>query len=136
MDDYDKLLDQAWGKLPEKLKSTDRFEMPKVDSFIEGKTTIIRNLNEISSALDRKPAHIVRFLSKELAVPAVIDGSRAIIQRRVKSRLLQEKIQSYADEYVLCHECMRPDTKITEMSGQKIIKCTACGGWWPFRQIR
>ena len=134
--DYDKLLDRVWSKLPEKLKSSERFELPEADSFIEGKTTIVRNLTELSNTLDRKPSHIIRFLSKEFAVPTSLEGNRVVIQRRLKQQQVQEKVNAYAAEYVLCHECGRPDTQITELSGEKIIKCTACGGWWPYRRIK
>ena len=134
--DYKMLLDRVWEVLPEKLKKHERFEIPISDSFIEGNVTIIRNFNEISTILRRKPDHIIKFLSKELAAPATIDGSRAIIQRKLKKQVVDEKIRSYANEFVICHECKRPDTKINELEGQRIIKCEACGAWWPMRRIK
>jgi translation initiation factor 2 subunit 2 len=134
--DYDALLDRVWKGLPEKLKKHDRFEMPQADAFIEGNVTIIRNFNEISLSLRRAPDQIIKFISKELAAPAAIDGTRAIIQRKLKKQVVDDKILAYAKEFVLCHECNRPDTKITELEGQKIIKCEACGGWWPMRRIK
>ncbi|HHQ45217.1 MAG TPA: translation initiation factor IF-2 subunit beta [Candidatus Altiarchaeales archaeon] len=134
--EYGKLLDRAWKALPEDLKSHKRFELPKVDSLIEGKTTIIRNFTEIANSLDRSPQHILTFLSKELAAPAIIEGNRVVIQRNLKNKVLEDKIGDYAREYVLCHECERPDTQLTELEGEKIIKCTACGAWWPLRRIK
>ena len=133
---YDMLLKRVWKGLPEKLKKHDRFEMPQADSFIEGSTTIIRNFNEVASIFRRKPDHLMKFLTKELAAPTTVDGNRVIIQRKLKKSIVDDKINAYAKEFVMCHECHRPDTKLSEMGGQKIIKCEACGAWWPRRRIK
>ncbi len=133
---YDQLLERTWANLPEKLRSTSRFEIPRVKTFVHGKQTYIQNFKEITDALNRKPQHLLRFLSKELAAPAVISGTRVIIQRQLREQVIADRINNYAKEYVFCHECGRPDTKITEMSGEKIIKCAACGGWWPLKKIK
>ena len=134
--DYDMLLERVWKGLPEKLKSHERFEMPQADTLIEGNVTIIRNFNDIAQAFNRKPEHIVTYLSKELAAPASEDGARVLIQRKLKKQVIDEKINAYAKEFVICHECNRPDTKLSELEGQKIVKCEACGAWWPMRRIK
>ena len=133
---YDLLLERVWKTLPEKLKKHERFEIPEADTFVEGNVTIIRNFNEIATSFMRPADHIMKFISKEVAAPATVDGSRVIIQRKLKKQAVDEKIKAYAMEFVICHECQRPDTKISELEGQKIIKCEACGGWWPMRRIK
>ncbi len=133
---YDKLLDRVWSNLPDELKTTARFEMPSVSSNIQGKQTFILNFNEIADAFQRKPRHILLYLTKELAAPATYDGKKAVIQRQVKKSMIEEKVKKYAEEYIFCHECKRPDTKVTELKGEKIVKCTACGGWWPLKKIK
>ncbi|MFH1054591.1 MAG: translation initiation factor IF-2 subunit beta [Candidatus Altiarchaeota archaeon] len=134
--DYDRLLERVWAGLPEKLKKHDRFEVPEADAFIEGNVTIIRNFNDIALKFNRGGDHILKFLSKELAAPGTIDGSRAIVQRKLKKQVVDEKIKAYASEFVICHECGRPDTKLSELEGQKVYKCEACGAWWPMRRIK
>jgi translation initiation factor 2 beta subunit (eIF-2beta)/eIF-5 len=39
--DYDKLLDNIYANLPEKVTKTERFEMPRFEYFTEGNKTII-----------------------------------------------------------------------------------------------
>jgi len=134
--DYDKLLTRVWDNLPEKLRKHERFEMPEAQIHNEGNTTIIKNFTEIGNRLGRDPKYILKFLLKELAAPGIMEGNRVIIQRRLRAQAVNEKINAYAAEYVLCHECARPDTQITSLEGQKIIKCEACGGWWPLRRIK
>lgn len=133
---YSKLLDRAWESLPEKLKSHSRFEIPEAKIFVEGNQTIIKNFNEIANTLRRDTKHLLTFLLKELAAPGTFDGNRVVIQRVLRKHIIDKKIEDYVNEYVLCHECHRPDTKFTELEGQKIIKCTACGGWRPLRKIK
>jgi translation initiation factor 2 subunit 2 len=134
--DYDKLLERVWSGLPEKLKKHDRFEVPQADAFNEGSVTIVRNFNDIAQAFNRPIDHLLKFLSKELAAPAAVDGSRVIIQRKLRKQVVDDKIKAYAQEFVICHECGRPDTKISELENQKIVKCEACGAWWPMRRIK
>ncbi|ODS41890.1 MAG: translation initiation factor IF-2 subunit beta [Candidatus Altiarchaeales archaeon IMC4] len=133
---YNELLDRAWGSLPDNLKEHSRFEIPKADTFIEGNQTTIRNFNEIANALGRDPKYLMTYLFKELAAPGVYDGNRVVIQRVLKQGVIEQKINAYALEYVICHECQRPDTEIAELAGQKIIKCQACGAWKPMRRIK
>ena len=134
--DYDSLLERSWENLPEKLKKHERFEIPEAQTLIEGNQTIIKNFNEVANALNRKPDHLLTFLLKELAAPGVIDGNRVIIQRILKKAVIDKRIADYTKDFVLCHECNRPDTKVTELSGQKIVRCEACGGWRPLRRIK
>ena len=132
---YENLLDRAYEKMPEKLLKHSRFEIPKADIHLEGNQTIIKNFLEISETLGRDPQHLLKFLLKELATPGTLRRQSAILQRSLRVGMINKRIEDYVNEYVLCHECARPDTKITELSGQKIIKCEACGAWWPFRRI-
>jgi len=134
--EYVSLLDRAWNMLPEHLKTPIRFEMPRPETFVEGNTTIIKNFNELAVKLRREPDHIMKFLFKELAAPGIREGNRVIIQRILKQSVINKKIEDYAREFVLCHECGKPDTGLSELEGVKIIKCEACGGWWPMRRIK
>jgi translation initiation factor 2 subunit 2 len=134
--EYLKLLDRAWETVPSYIKTPARFEMPQAESFVEGNTTIIKNFTELAHTLRREPEHIMKFLFRELAAPGVMDGGRLIIQRVLKQAVVNKRIEDYAKEFVLCHECGKPDTGISELEGVKIIKCEACGGWWPMRRIK
>jgi translation initiation factor 2 subunit 2 len=133
---YEDLLDRAYSKMPEKLLKHSRFEIPKADIHLEGNQTLIKNFLDIAEKLGREPQHLLTYLLKELATPGVLRRQEAVLQRSLKVVMINKKIEDYAKEYVICHECERPDTKITELSGQKIIKCEACGAWWPFRRIK
>ena len=131
--EYDKLLDRAYGQLPEKTKSDARFEMPQVDVFFEGNKTLLRNFAQVAKAFERDEAHLQKFLTKEVGSYAVVSGERLIFNKKLFGKKIGDAVKRYATEYVLCPQCHKPDTKFTTMEGVKILKCEACGGWKPLK---
>lgn len=129
--DYEKLLDRAKEKLPEKLQSHDRFQVPEPDIMIEGKTTVIRNFGEIADKLRRDPDHILGFLLRELGTAGTLEGTRVVFKGKVATAAVADRIRSYVDEYVLCSECNRPDTKIVKDGRVLILTCETCGAHRP-----
>ena len=131
--EYEKLLERAQERLPKKVKTTERFEIPKVKGHIEGNKTIITNFSQIVTTLRRDTKHMLKYLLRELAAPGNIDGPRLILGRKISSALINEKIQKYANEFVICKECGKPDTQITKEGGVLMLKCTACGAKHPIK---
>ncbi len=132
--DYKHLLGRAKSTLPEPNKqSFERFEIPKVKGHVEGNKTVISNFLQIVSSFNRDPQHLLKFLQRELATPAHIDGQRLIFGRKLSSSLINTKIVEYANYFVLCRECKRPDTKIVKEDHFRFIKCTACGAKHPIK---
>lgn len=131
--DYDKLLKEARSKLPERALNKERFDMPKVTGHIQGNKTIINNFSQICSAFNREQQHLLKYLQRELATPAQIDGPRLILGRKIGSPLINKKVEQYAEEFVLCKDCKRPDTKLIKEGKVLMIKCTACGAKHPIK---
>jgi translation initiation factor 2 subunit 2 len=127
MQNYEKLLDQAFEKLPKKSESSERFQMPRASILPAGARTIITNFVEIASALRRRPEHLQKFLFKELATSGELKGSRLIVQGRFRSDVVDRKIELYAKEYVFCPDCGKPDTKFLREDRYLFLKCEACG---------
>ena len=125
--DYDKMLDEGLKKLPEKTVKTERFEIPKVRGHIQGNKTIITNINQVVSALNRELSHFLKFILKELATPGKMDGPRLVFGRKLNSKLINSKIKKYAETYVLCKTCVKPDTQFIKKEGVDYLKCMACG---------
>jgi translation initiation factor 2 subunit 2 len=125
MDEYKNLLERARKSLPPITKAAERFETP-VAEIVTGKQTVIRNFTEIAKVLRRDTRHLAKFLFKELAIPGSIRNSELVLQGKVYSSLINQRIAEYVERFVLCHECRKPDTKLQE---DKIttIKCEACG---------
>ena len=127
MESYENLLEQAYKKVKVVKTGGERFEIPKVEGQISGKNTIITNITPIANYLRRPLEHLAKFLQKELAVPGKIDGDRLILITKLNSQKVNDKIEQYAKEFVICPECKKPDTEIIVEKGIKFKKCLACG---------
>ena len=128
MDDYKKMLEDARKSLPEVVFIKERFEIPKVLGHMQGNRTIVSNFLQIASALRRDVEHLLKYVLKELATPGEIKKSGALILgTKVSASRINEKIRQYANEFVLCLECGKPDTQIVREGELNYMKCTACG---------
>ena len=125
--DYEEMLEKGMKDMPETVVVTERFEVPKAKGHIQGNKTVITNFNNIIDAFRRDKDHFLKFLLKELATPGNLDGPRLVLGRKVSAPLINQKIQQYADAYVLCSSCGKPDTQIIDKEGETYLKCTACG---------
>lgn len=133
MEEYEKMLDEVYAKLPERKSGSERLEIPKVASFTEGNKTIVKNFKQICDVIRRGPEMLSKYLSRELAAPVDLGGDRLIIQRKVLNELIQSKIDVFIKEYVMCRECGKLDTHIESVAGAKILICEACGARRPAR---
>ncbi len=134
MIDYNKLLEQAYQNLKPIEKSKERFEIPKIEGHHEGTKTILTNFPQIASYLRRDINHLLKFLLKELATSGSIKQNRLILTRKLPSSKINEKIQDYANEFVICSQCQKPDTEILKEKGFSFIHCLACGAKHSVRQ--
>jgi len=127
MESYEKLLEQAHKELKPIKQTSERFEIPKIEGHIEGTKTILTNLPKVASYLRRNQDHLLKFLLKELATSGSIKKGRVIFQRKVPSTKINEKIEAYAKEFVICSQCKKPDTELTKEKGYSFMHCLACG---------
>ena len=135
MQTYEEMLKQAMAKIPKKEGSGERFEMPVIETNVQGSVTIMRNFAAVAAKLRREPKHVLKWLTKELAAPGNIEGDRASIQAKFNQRVIQSKLESYVKEFVFCKICTRPDTKMVKENGVLIMRCEACGARNAVREI-
>lgn len=128
---YADLLRDAKEKLPKGVTEEERFKIPEVDIFIEGKTTVVKNFMDIVESIRREPADLMAFLQRELGAPGNIDARRAIFKSRLGVKQLEARIQAYVNTYVMCSECKRPDTHLSKDGRIDILECEACGARRP-----
>ena len=59
---YEEMLDKAYKNLPTISKKTTRFTVPSITGSIQGNKTIVTNLTQIATKLDRQVSHLTKFL--------------------------------------------------------------------------
>jgi translation initiation factor 2 subunit 2 len=129
--DYKKLLTRAKEKLPKISESRMRFQLPQLDIFFEGKTTVFKNFADVAATIRREQQHLFAYLLKELGTAGTIDGKRAIFKGRVPEDKVKHRVDDYISTFVLCEECKRPDTKFVREERVLMLACEACGARRP-----
>jgi len=127
MTNYEKLLDEAYKKVKQIKISNGRFEIPKIEGHFEGRKTILTNFFQIASYIRRKPEHFQKFMLRELAASGQKEGNRLVLNIKVPSTKINQKIEQYVKEFVLCKECKKPDTELIKEDRLSFIHCLACG---------
>jgi len=130
---YKKLLKRVIDSSPEKEVIEDRFKLPKAEIFYEGNTTVIKNFDKISDAVNRDSDLILKFLLGGLGTAGELEGSRIVFQGKIPAKSIQDKLKEYIDAFVICSECNRPDTHLVKQGRTTLIRCDACGA---FRSIK
>ena len=125
--DYEDMLDDAMEDIPDTTRQKSRFEIPDVDVDISGNRTTLKNLKSIANDLGRDPDHLMKYLLTELGTAGNREESRGVFQGKFKKHEVQERIDDYTEEYVLCSECKRPDTKLVKEDRVQMLECEACG---------
>ncbi|MBU1129120.1 MAG: translation initiation factor IF-2 subunit beta [Nanoarchaeota archaeon] len=127
MENYEKLLEEAYGKVKSVDTSGERFEIPKISGHFEGKKTILTNFSQIATHIRRNPEHFQKFILKELATSGQKEGDRLVLNNKVPSAKINSKVEQYVKEFVLCKECNKPDTELIKEDRLTFIHCLACG---------
>lgn len=133
MESYEELLEQAYAKVKVIEKGGERFEIPRVEGQVSGNVTFITNIQQIANYIRRPLDHLAKFLLKELATSGRVEGSRLLLNTKLSSDRVNEKIALYAKEFVLCPVCGKPDTEIQSEKGIRHLHCLACGAKSPIK---
>lgn len=128
------MLKKAREELPDSVLERERFDIPKARGHIQGNKTILSNFIQIANMVRREPGHMLKYILKELATPGDIKKSGSvIIGTKVSATRINEKIKRYCEDFVLCKECGKPDTKIIKEGPFSYLKCMACGAKYPIK---
>jgi translation initiation factor 2 subunit 2 len=133
---YQDLLKRVKEALPAKAAVRDRFQVPEAEVLQEGNSTVLRNLADICDAINRDPQQVFAYLLRELGTAGTMEDRRVIFKGRISADQINERIRNYVEEYVLCSECGRPDTRIIKEDRISILECDACGARRPLRVVK
>ncbi|MFB6182804.1 MAG: translation initiation factor IF-2 subunit beta [Candidatus Nanohaloarchaea archaeon] len=127
MEDYEEMLEKGKEEIPEDIGSEERFDIPEPETRKEGSKTVLENFSEIVEKFNRKKDHVSKYIQNELGTAGHVEESELILNGEFRKNEINQKIHQYANEYVFCPECGRPDTVIKKEKGVEILKCQACG---------
>ena len=131
--DYQEMLAKARKELPEIVFQKERFEIPNIKGHLEGAKTVLSNFTQIAQTFNRPPEHMLKYVLRELAAPGNFRGVMVIMGTKIPASRINEKIRKYAEEFVLCTECGKPDTKLIRDRDFAQLQCMACGAKPPVK---
>lgn len=134
---YEELLNKAYNAVKLNLEEIDhqRFEIPKIKGHHLGNKTVITNYTQLVTHIRREPEHLIKFLTKELACSIDFQNERIILSRKLSSKEINEKIEKYINQFVICQKCKKPDTEIKEEDNKSFIHCLACGAKYQIHKL-
>ena len=62
-----------------------------------------------------------------------MEKNRLILRRKISAKIINDKINKYAEEFVICNECKKSDTKLLKKDKVLFVKCLACGAQHPVK---
>ncbi|MCD6485040.1 MAG: translation initiation factor IF-2 subunit beta [Candidatus Odinarchaeota archaeon] len=133
--DYESLLKRAYKELPPSVFEKKRFELPRANVLVHGNRTLVQNFKNIADAFNREPQHLLKYLLRELATAGQIEGPRAVFQGKFTPSAINSLIKRYAEIYVICPLCHKPDTKIVKEGKFSFLVCLACGAKTPVKTL-
>jgi translation initiation factor 2 subunit 2 len=133
---YETLLQRAKGAMPKPLTSGERFQIPDAELISEGKTTVLRNFIDITTAINREPNQVLQYLLRELGTAGALEERRVLFKGKVTAQQVADRVKSYIDTYVICSECGRPDTRLVKEDRVAILECDACGARRPVKMVK
>lgn len=135
MAEYEELLDRALEQVPKAVFEKSRFQIPEADVVVVGNRTTLRNFRAIAGAINRDPEHLMKYLHRELGAAGNMEGNQAVFQGKFVKSVVDDRIKRYVEEFVLCHECGKPDTKLIRRERIQMLKCEACGARASVRSV-
>lgn len=107
-----------------------RYKMPPIQAKVEGRgngiKTCIVNLAEVSRALGRPPAYVLKYFGSELGAQTTMD--RFVINGVHDAPELQDCLDGFINKFVLCASCKNPETEIQIKNKDDLQRdCKACG---------
>ena len=85
--DYKSLLKRVMESTPKDEIVDDRFKLPKAEVFYEGNTTVIKNFDKISDAINRDPDLILKYLLGGLGTAGELEGGRVVFQGKIPMKI-------------------------------------------------
>ncbi|MFB6180648.1 MAG: translation initiation factor IF-2 subunit beta [Candidatus Nanohalobium sp.] len=130
-EDYEDLLEKGKEEVPDDIGSGDRFEIPEVMTRKEGSKTVLEDFSSLADTFNRDEKHLSKYIQNELGTVGHVENGELVLNGEFRRGKVKGRVHQYANEYVFCPECERPDTEIKKEKGVEILKCQACGARTP-----
>jgi translation initiation factor 5 len=102
---------------------TYRYKMPRMVAVTEGRgngiKTLIRNMADISTSINRPPDLVTKYFGVELGAQSRWDADteKSTVNGAHNTPDLQKLLNTFIDKFVLCPNCHLPETALVVRKG-------------------
>lgn len=110
--------------------STDpfyRYKRSRLELEVRRDRVIIKNAGKISRELNRDIGLISKYLNLLISTQISVKNETIEIKKILSEKELNDYLQIFIDNYVLCKKCNNPETIIGRRGNQIEMNCSACG---------
>lgn len=113
-----------------------RYKMPCMVTKIEGRgngiKTILVNIVDVATSLNRDPPEVTKFFGCELGAQTSYGAEeagvpKAIVNGAQTTAVMQNLLKTYIEKFVLCKQCHLPEAHYKVKAGVISHSCKACG---------
>lgn len=104
-----------------------RYKMHKLDAKTKkNNKTYITNLDVVGKDINRDPKELIKWFGYTLGISA--NTKECSLNGMYSSQKLQEHLQDFINNHVLCGVCGNPETTYETKKGKLSKQCASCGG--------
>ncbi|KNA11220.1 hypothetical protein SOVF_137190 [Spinacia oleracea] len=139
--EYKELLQRVFSLLlennPQRAEDKRRSVLRPPQILPEGTTrTVLVNIMDLCKTMHRQPEQLINFLLIGLGTSGTLDDENKLILRgRFAPKSLENLLQEYINENVLCNICRTPDTILSKENNIVLLQCELCGSERPVAPI-
>jgi translation initiation factor 2 subunit 2 len=141
---YDELLDRVINELKSKnpnLSQKNKAQEREDPYVVRVGTTksCWTNFASMSETINRKPEHLMSFVSAELGADCRLGGEQQlIVAGKFSTKIMEKLYKKYIENYVTCSNCRSPSTLIEKDPSTRLymMTCQNCGATKSVAQIK
>lgn len=124
--DYEFMLGRIYEKLTVARPQTRTTIAPPKITMEGSRKTIWNNFADICGMLNRNTAHVLKYISEELATSCSISGQKLVVRGKFRPKQIESIIVKYIGEYVKCSSCRSPNTVFIRENRSSFLHCNDC----------
>lgn len=124
---YDILIDRIFQQCNQSDENKKYIINPPIVRREGTKKTIWENFPEICKTMKRDPNHVLSFTATELGCGGSLDmNGKCVIRGRFQQKHIESILKKYIHEYVKCHTCKKPETRLVREDRLLFLCCNKC----------
>lgn len=103
-----------------------RYKMRPLNVIQQKNKTIIDNVNDVASDLERTPEMICSYFKKKFSTSMILKDGILSTTAKLSYDDFEKVLREFIEEWVLCPKCKLPELVLSENKGKTSMLCKSC----------